>query len=57
MHFRSTVVPALALALAIAALTAPAPPIGEAVSASAKGSKESTRTTTFRPRTIGGGVR
>ncbi len=52
MQFRSTVVPALALALAIAALTAPAPPIGEAVSASAKGSKESNRTTTFRPRTI-----
>ena len=52
MQFRSTVVPALALALAIAALTAPAPPIGETVSASAKGSKAGTRTVTFRPRTI-----
>lgn len=46
------IVPALALALAIAALIkAPAPPIGDLVSASASGEKH-TRLITFRPRTI-----
>ena len=52
MQFRSTVVPALALAFAIAALTAPAPPIGDAVSASATGDKQRMRPSSFRPRTI-----
>lgn len=51
MFFRS-IVPALALALAIAALVkAPAPPIGDLTSASAK-DKKSSPLVTFRPRTI-----